>query len=234
MNDPRPALLLTRPAAASQRFADGFRARFGADWPIVISPLMETRLLSPDLPETPFAHVAFTSETAVAAYSRLTRDRTPTTWCVGQRTAQAAQAAGFAARQGQGDAETLIKLIRTERPAGPFLWPHGAHLARDLAADLGAAGFDVTSLQVYAQRAIGPTAEAMALLAGDSPVLLPLFSPRSARLAADAFAAHVAPIRVAALSQAVAKAAAGLSPERLSIARTPESECLLDALAALI
>ncbi len=234
MSDPRPTLLLTRPLATSRRFADGFRARFGQDWPIVLCPLMETQHLSPDLPDKPFAHVAFTSETAVAAYARLSGDRTPIAWCVGQRTALAARTAGFPVRQGPGDAEALMNLIRAERPAGAFLWPRGAQIARDLASELRAAGFEITGLQVYTQRAADPTAGAMALLAGDRPLLLPLFSPRSARLAADAFGAHAAPIRVAALSPAVADAAGRLAPERLSIAGKPESESLLDALAALI
>lgn len=234
MSDPRPTLLLSRPIAASRRFADAFRARFGADWPIVICPLMETQNLSPALPPRPFAHLAFTSEAAVAAYARLTVDRTPTAWCVGRRTARAAAAAGFAVRQGPGDAAALANLIRAERPTGAFLWPHGAHVARDLAADLSAAGFDVAALPVYAQHPLAPSSKAQTLLAGGRPVLLPLFSPRSARLAASAFVGHAAPLRIAAFSPAVADAATDLGPERLSIASEPDSESLLAALAALI
>ncbi|HQY42912.1 MAG TPA: uroporphyrinogen-III synthase [Paracoccaceae bacterium] len=234
MTDPRPTLLLTRPFAAGQEFTETFKARFGADWPTLLSPLMETQPLSPELPQRPFAHIAFTSQAAVPVFARLTADRTQTAWCVGQRTALAAKAAGFAIRQGAGDAHALARIIRTERPAGAILWPHGAQTAHDLAADLSAAGFDVTALLVYAQQPLAPTPAAQMLLAGGAPVLLPLFSPRSARLAVTAFGAHAAPLRVAALSPAVANAAAGLAPERLSIARTPDSESLLAALAALI
>ena len=39
---------------------------------------------------------------------------------------------------------------------------------------------------VYDQQAVPLTNEAGALLAGTAPVILPLFSPRSARLVADA------------------------------------------------
>lgn len=233
MTRPRPTLLLTRPLAASQRFAQAFRGRFGADWPVVISPLMATTFLAPDLPDVEPEHLLFTSETAVAAHCRLTAGRRATAWCVGPRTTAAARAAGFAVREGPGDAPALAALLKASPPGGAILWPHGADIAHDLVADLAQAGIALRALTVYRQGPCPPTALAAELLATPRPVLLPLFSPRSARLVIDAFPDAAAPLLVAALGPAVAAAAAPLRPQRLSVADRPDSESLLAALGAL-
>ena len=59
----RPPLLLTRPRAGSERFAAQFRARMGADWPVVIAPLLETAPTGADLPAA--NALILTSEQAV-------------------------------------------------------------------------------------------------------------------------------------------------------------------------
>ncbi len=227
MDRTRPTLLLTRPAAASARFARDFAARFGAEWPVVIAPLMETVFLSPPLSAGPFAGVILTSETAVGAYARLTDDRSPPAWCVGPRTAAAAQAAGFQARQGPGDAAGLARLLAAERH-GVWLWPRG----RDVATDLTGVGPAIQPLIVYEQRPSDLPPPALALLAGAAPVILPLFSPRSARLFA-ATGPHRAPLMVAALSQAVA-AALPQGVSALEIADRPDADGMSQALARLI
>jgi len=230
---PRPTLLLTRRLAASLRFAQAFRGRFGADWPVVISPLMVTTFLAPDLPDEAPDQILFTSETAVEAFVRLTSDRRATAWCVGPRTSAMALAAGFGVREGPGDALALAAQIRAAPPGGRMLWPRGAHTAHDFETDLAQVGLPVRCVTVYRQEPVPPTREATDLVAALDPILLPLFSPRSARLASDAFAAAVAPLLVAALSPAVAEAAGPLHPQRLSVADRPDSESLLAAMAAL-
>jgi uroporphyrinogen-III synthase len=86
---------------------------------------------------------------------------------------------------------------------------------------------------VYDQRAVPLTNEARRLLAGDRAVVVPLFSPRSADLllAQGPFAA---PLRVAALSPAVAARAEGLCPERMVVAERPDGVAMMDAVASLI
>ena len=234
MKDPRPPLLLTRPLAASERFAAAFRTRFGADWPVILSPLMRVEFLSPDLSSAPVDHLVFTSETAVGAYARLARDRRATAWCVGPRTAAAARTAGFAVQDAAGDGRRLAMMIKSSDVAGRILWPHGADVAHDIAADLSADGIKTDGLVVYTQATLDPSPAAMALMEGADPVLLPLFSPRSARLAVRAFGRATAPLLVAALSPAVAAAASPLAPRRMTTAAKPDSESLLEAMAALI
>lgn len=234
MEPARPALLLTRPDAQSRRFAALFRARFGADWPVVLSPLTEIAFLSCDLPAGLPSDIIFTSENAVAAFSRLSRDRHAVAWCVGPRTEAAARAAGFSTRRGPGDWTGLARLLIEAGRVRRVLHPRGVHAAGDLAGELGSAGIETVSIPIYDQKELLPTAEALRLIEAPRPVLLPLFSPRSARLATRAFAAAKAPLRIAAISAAADAAASGLQATARIIAARPDGDAMLDALAVLI
>lgn len=180
----RPVLLLTRPPADSQRFAAML-----PDWRAVISPLL--RIVAVDhegagLRDAP--GLVFTSAHAVPAAGP---GRGRLALCVGGHTAQAARAAGFDVRTGNGFAEGLLPLI--ENAPVPLMHPHGRHMARRL---------PVPGVVVYDQQAVPLTDAAQALLAGEGPVVLPLFSPRSARLAADAARGARAPLWPVAISDA--------------------------------
>lgn len=236
MPDPRPTLLLTRPRAASARFAALFGARFGPDWPVVIAPLMQTEWLTlePAGPAPDGCDLIFTSETAVAAWCRLTTDRGARAWCVGPRTADAARQAGFAVAEGPGTAEGLARTIAAARPANRLLWPSGRAIAADMTSLLQDHGLIAERLVVYDQTTLPLGEEAGGLLAGRSPVLLPLFSPRSAELAAGAMARRNAPIWLAAISPAAAAAALPLAADRQAVAAHPDADGMMGALAALI
>jgi uroporphyrinogen-III synthase len=235
MSSARPSLLLTRPKAQSLRFADAFAARFGADWPIVISPLTELVFLSPDLPQDQGRALIFTSETAVAAFARLTDRRDMTVFCVGPRTARVAAGAGFTdVRAGDSDGLALTAAIIASGHAGPFLHVRGAHVARDLAGTLAAAGMQVEQVIAYDQPPLPMTPQAMGLMRSPGRVLLPLFSPRAAELAGLSMVQAGGGPLIAAISEAVARAAAGLRPSSLVIARRPDASAMLDALDDLI
>lgn len=236
MPDPRPTLLLTRPRAASARFAALFRAQFGPDWPVVIAPLMQTDWLTPEPVELSKGghELIFTSETAVAAWCRLTAERGARAWCVGPRTADAARQAGFAVAEGPGTAEGLARMIAAARPANRLLWPSGGAIAADMASLLQNHGLIAERLVVYDQTALPLGAEARRLLAGQTPVLLPLFSPRSANLAACAMGGRTAPLWLVAISPSVAAAALALAADRQTVAAHPDAGGMMGALAALI
>lgn len=233
MAETRPTLLLTRPEAGSSRFACAFRARFGADWPVVIAPLMQTRWLQAPLDLAGCDGLVFTSETAVRAFARLTDRRDLPAWCVGIRTADAAATAGFRAITGPGDALGLASLLADRAQGQCLIWPRGLDMAQDLCALTQPDGPRITPAIVYAQDALPLRAEARACLAHTAPLLVPLFSPRSARLFAKAAGRPVAPLLMAAISPAVADVARVLDPERLVTATHADGESLLDALATL-
>lgn len=234
MPDHRPTLLLTRPASASARFAAAFRAQFGTDWPIVLSPLMETVWQSPMLDLDGVAALIFSSENAVHAYGRLKTARNLRAWCVGSRTAEAARLAGFDVVEGPGDAARLAAMILRTGTGGRVLWLRGQQVAFDIANRLNRAGTETVSVVVYDHKALMPTDAARTLMAGSEPVLLPLFSSLSAARAQAAFADHRAPLWVAALSPTIAAACAPLGACRLSVAVRPDSESLLAALREIL
>ncbi len=200
----------------------------------MISPLTAIVELSPDLPAGDWPDVIFTSENAVRAFERLSAGRTATAWCVGVRTAAAAAAAGFRTRTGPGDVSGLFGAIVADGTVARLLYPRPVHAAGNLEKRLNSAGIETKSILTYDQKSRPPTPEALGLMAGAAPVLLPLFSPRSAALAAGAFATDRAPLWVAAISDATATAAAALVARRCVVAVRPNAEAMLDAIGELI
>ncbi|WP_101342184.1 uroporphyrinogen-III synthase [Cereibacter azotoformans] len=232
-----PAVLLTRPEAQGARFAVALREALGPVR-LVTSPLMVPEFLSPPIALLPEALI-FTSETGVEGFRRLAAPGLAgvgRAWCVGNRTARAARAAGLDAQSAEGDAEALIAAIVAAGERGPLLHLRGAESRGEVAPRLAAQGLVVVEAVVYDQRPQPLLPEALALLAGAAPVLAPLFSPRTARLLGLELArAGVAPqLWVAAMSPAVAEAAGALSPARLRVAARPDAEALLDAVKALL
>jgi uroporphyrinogen-III synthase len=118
---------------------------------------------------------------------------------------------------------------------GPFLHARGREARGEVAARLRAAGIGCVEAVVYDQVALPLSAEAQALLAGDAPVLVPLFSPMSAARLAAALAGIPlrAPLLVAAMSPAVSAAWTGPAPLGLAVARRPDAPAMLDALKGL-
>ncbi len=253
----RAVLLLTRPAAQSERFAHEALERLADDLSlsgaghdaeaetrpglrVVISPVLEIvprRLL---LRPFDYAGLIFTSENGVAAFA----EDAPAqayglpVWSVGNRTAEAARRAGFgtvfsAADEG-GDAEALLRLLLETRPEGPLLHLRGAHARGDLPPRLSAAGLPCTAAIVYDQLARPLSPEALRVLEATEPVLLPLFSPRTATLCAEGAAGAQAPLYPVAISNAAARAWQALRPEAPVVSAHPNSAAMLDALSGII
>ncbi|MDP0930121.1 uroporphyrinogen-III synthase [Paracoccus onubensis] len=204
-------LLLTRPEADSRRFAamlPEFRA--------VISPILRIEPVAHDASRLRAARgLVFTSAHAVASAGP---GRGRLALCVGGRTAQVARAAGFMTREGNGFADSLLPLI--ESAEMPLIHPHGRHLAREL---------PVEGMVVYDQIAQPLNADARALLTCEAPVLLPLFSPRSARLLAAQTGESCAELWIVAISPAAAVAWSGPCSRQITAAGPTA-----DAMAAAI
>jgi uroporphyrinogen-III synthase len=231
----RRTLLLTRPEAASARFAAQARARFGQELRVVISPVLHPVFLTPETSVDTLGGVIFSSETGVEGFCRAFAARGLPAWCVGPRTAEAARNAGFDSRVAGGDAQALVALLLSERPQGPLLHARGRDTTGNLARDLRMGGLDATEAVVYVQEAQPLSDEARRLLAGRAEVLLPVFSPRSAQLlAAQLDRSTRAPILLAALSPAVARLASALPALRRETADSPDAGGMLNALARLL
>ena len=183
-----PLILLTRPRAQGARFGALCKAEFGTRAEVMQAPMQEivwTRP-SPALPKD--AALIFTSENGVRAALRAGAGKGANrrAYCIGTRTAEVARKAGFDAVSADGTMEDLAALILQLPPGGPLVHLHGAFVRGDLAGQLAAAGLPATGHVVYEQRALPLEPEARAALASPRRVIAPLFSPRSARLLADA------------------------------------------------
>jgi uroporphyrinogen-III synthase len=100
-----------------------------------------------------------------------------------------------------------------------------------VAARLAALGLPAAEAVVYDQRPQPLTPAARAWLAGARPVIVPLFSPRSAALFAAEAAGAAAPLRIAALSAAVAAAAPPAA--LLAVAARPDAAAMSDLVDSL-
>ncbi|PQO24371.1 uroporphyrinogen-III synthase [Rhodobacteraceae bacterium WD3A24] len=226
------AVLLTRPKAQAEDFADQLRAALGPR-EVVIAPVIEIVPRPATALPAGIGGLIFTSVNGVAGFAAMGGRRGLPAWCVGEATARAARAAGCDAIAAGGDAEALLQLLVQSRPEGPLVHVRGAHAAGRLTERLVAAGIDARALVAYDQNSRALDSAAHALLAREAPVLLPLFSPRSARLVAAEVAQT--PLRarllVCALSQAVARAWRDMRPaDAPEIAARPDAAAMIAAM----
>lgn len=212
-----PVLLLTRPEDASRRFAAAV-ADLGLR--VVISPVLRIVPVAHDAARLAAASgLVLTSVNALAAAGP---GRGRPAICVGPATAQAARAAGYRVTEGPGDAERMLPLLQDLGPG--WLHPHGAHVAKVL---------PVPGMVVYDQQPLALNDQARAALAGPAPVLVPLFSPRSARVLADQLGQPRAPIWLAPIS-AAANRAWDAPAARRHVAATPDGPGVRAAISALL
>lgn len=225
-----PVILLTRPLAQSQSFADQIGNA-------LISPLMRPEFLSPPLPFGDFAAVVLTSQTGAEAAGRISAaglDLPKRAFCVGDRTAAVARLAGFEVSSAGGNADDLLAHISSAAPVGRMLLLQGQDSVGDLKNRLISAGIETVSQIIYRQIAQTLTDEAISVMQGSAAVILPIFSPRSARLLATELrrVAAKAPVLVAALSPAVAEAF-DFPTVFTEIAARPDNAAMLRAVQTL-
>ncbi len=223
-----PKLLLTRPAAQSARFKQQL-LQSGFQGEILISPLLKiapTHVV-PDLSD--YSGVIFTSRTAVDLASPLPI----TAWCVGDQTAEAANAAGWSAISAGGDVNALYERIVADAPEGKILHLRGHHTRGDLVGRLRKTGIHADAHILYEQPAVSLTKAAKSMLAGEAPVIVPLFSPRTAEqfLKQGPFAA---PIWVVSLSGTIAESVAVAGAARHIKVPMPTADHMVEGINCLI
>lgn len=242
-------VLLTRPEAQSRRFAAQVEGRLGSGVRVVIAPVMRIAPCGPLPGLAPGDVPVFTSESGAEAFAALGGACVGPAFAVGGHTAAVARRLGFApVVEGPGDGAGLAGVIaRAEGgaegmaqvgahggPEGRVIWHlHGAHVAGDVTGLLRARGIKARDAAIYDQVAEPLSAEARALLAGDAPVLVPVFSARTARLLAGDLAQARAPVGLAAISPAVAGHLPVQSAGKVAVAARADAAAVLDLLAEL-
>ena len=146
---------------------------------------------------------------------------------VGEKTAELARAAGAEARALGEDVEAFLE--SSEAIKGPAVFCRGVHSRGDLAGGLRERGLEVDEAVIYDQQALPLASAARKLLAGQAPVIAPVFSPRTAAL----LSGHgdiSAPLTIIAMSAAVA-GALGEAAET-EVVPSPTSEAMQAAVLA--
>ncbi|MEB8387850.1 uroporphyrinogen-III synthase [Rhodobacteraceae bacterium KMM 6894] len=226
-----PTLLITRPEPGCTQFATMARDVLG-DVPIVRSPVMAIEATG-DLPcLDDIRALILTSPQGVAQFVARSARRDLPVFAVGDGTAQAAQAAGLNAVSARGDAADLVACILEQGVSGPMLHLRGTHAAGDVAGALRTVGIDAREAVIYAQNPQSLSAEALNVLKGVRPIVVPLFSPRSSTLVFDQMTPR-APLLVLAISAAVARMVPPEMAVRVETVDRPDAKAMLAALPEL-
>ena len=185
-------VVLTRPENSSRQVLAACETALGKAVLAEVSPILRIIPVGgwPDL--TAFQAVLLSSVHGVQG--RLDGLRA---YCVGNRTAMAAEKAGAKVVMTAQDADHLPEDIPERR----VMYLRGSHVSTDLATRYGC-----SEKIVYDQHSIPLTKAALNALTGEKQVILPLFSPRSARLVAKEVAQLGQKVHIIAMSGSIAEA----------------------------
>ena len=147
----RSAVILTRPKESSVRAAVYLENILGGKAQIIISPVVRVVRTgtAPDLAK--YSGVIFTSQSGVDAFAGISIDRRMPAYCVGPRTAAAADSLGFQVCTADRTSKSLLDLIAAAADSGRLLYARGEHVACDLRARLADRGREVDEAVVYRQ-----------------------------------------------------------------------------------
>lgn len=201
--DATPIVLLIRPVGQSKRLLSEIEAAFGSSVAAVISPIIRIVPIPATYDLTHYSAVILTSVNAVRNAVGLYGKRV---YCVGNRTRIAATKAGGEVFWTAENSEMLINRLLAERPAGRLVHLRGKYISVDIEAALSSGGLETESVIIYDQIAEKPGAALQAAMDGSMPTILPLYSPRSARLLGKSINSPSVKARVIAISPSVAEA----------------------------
>lgn len=228
----QPIILITRPEPGGSHLAHALMGR-RPEAPVLQSPVMRIRYLT-----DPFATggraVILTSQNAVHWVAQT--DAVPAgtmAYCVGARTTARARELGLIAHQTGDSAGELVARLIAMPPPIRLIHLRGGHSRGDIAASLTRAGVSCDEQIVYAQDPVPLTQAAQSVLQDQTPVILPLYSPRSAALLASAARAARAPIYTVAISSAADTAWTVPQTRARHVAKRPSADCMLDTIVAI-
>lgn len=228
-----PTLLMTRPREAAERFvarlAPGVRDKLR----VIYAPLMQIDFLPGPVSLQGVHGVIFTSANGVAAAQAAGVRPTLPAYCVGSATTAAARRARWSVEEVCETADALVAALIARRPPAPLLHLRGTHARGEIAERLTAVGLETRAQPIYDQKLAGLSDAARQALAGPDPVIVPLFSPRSARHFADVCTGS-APLCLAAISVAAAEPVENMGHRALIVAERPDGAAMALAVTRLL
>ncbi|NOX39524.1 MAG: uroporphyrinogen-III synthase [Alphaproteobacteria bacterium] len=188
-SNPDVHVLLTRPAAQAATYKAELEAQFGLKIHVTLSPLLHISVRDDPILLDGTDVLLFTSVNGVKAFGQASDRRDIPCFCVGDKTTIAAQHLGLSAISATGSLPDLVELVTRKAGIKPFSTLHlrGAEVAGNLVKQLTRSEIDASEQIIYDQELLPLNDNATSLLSGPSPVVIPLFSPRTAR----AFSAEI-------------------------------------------
>lgn len=218
-------VILTRPRAASEAFKADLEPSL-AGVSILMSPLLEIVPTDYSVDLTGYFGVIFTSTNGVL------HGGPPSdvpAFCVGNATTELAVQHGWNAQTLGETSQDLIAALKDLRPQVPLLHIGGRHRRGDVATHLARSGISTDTIDVYDQRLKPLSNEAKLVLRGEKPVIVPLFSPRTA----GQFAAEAdikAPVHFVAISDSVLAEVATLPYVSQHVSSAPDAKSVSETL----
>ena len=221
-------LLLTRPLAGSEAFWQALSGEVRSLVVPIFSPLIEIIPIesTPDIEGC----VIFSSVNGVEN-SPLGDGRIA--YCVGEMTTNAAVSAGWNACQVGETANHLVAVLAALPEKTVFTHLSGIHARGNIAQLLSAAGHYTRRIAVYDQLQCKFTREATEAIASKVPMLVPLFSPRTALTFMEQDIGQ-APRHLIALSEDVAASVRKLNWSSLTVCAAPTRETMVDAVQKVV
>ena len=214
----RPHLLITRPQASADSFVARLSHDIQAQSSVLVSPLMKIVPAGEKPNLLGYSGVIFTSVNAVEC-APMGNGRSA--HCVGGTTTKIAIAAGWKVLSTAINADGLIDNIINAGATGPFIHLAGRHRRGEIAEKLSIQGTHVDVHTLYDQQLLPLSEEAQSFLNGEARVVVPLFSPRTAKHFIEQ-AQRLDRVTVIAISDAVASLCKGV--HAIQIAEAPTRE----------
>jgi uroporphyrinogen-III synthase len=226
-HDQAAMILLTRPQSGSERFGAALRAQI-PEAEILISPLIDIEYICPPPNIAAYGGIVFTSVHGVELFQNHDVPEHMPCFAVGPRTAQAASDAGFLVEKSNGNSAALVKMILSHPNLGQLLHVHGEHTRGEVAKQLSQSGCPCESMVVYAQTAKLLSSRVIKTVQGGNPLILPLFSPRTAILLLEQMT-PTAGSHIVAMSKSVAEPFYKFDQLGMTVVDVPRSDKMLRA-----
>ncbi|WP_195821067.1 uroporphyrinogen-III synthase [Roseobacter sp. MH60115] len=223
-------LIMTRPVEANARFVAQLPMSLSGRLAVIESPLIEIVPERADFEIGAGEAVIFTSANGVR---HAPGGQGRQAFCVGQRTTEAAGAAGWESVFCGQTSDALVSSLLAAPPTARLWHLAGRHTRGQIAERLTAGGLPVTRITVYDQALRPLTSQAKSVLQHGNPVILPVFSPRTAAQFAQECPADACP-HIVALSEAVAAAMTHLNYASLEITSMPDAQTVVKCLEKVV
>jgi len=222
-------LLITRPAPKAHGFAQRVAGDLPAGAQTIVSPVLRIVPVDGRVDLNGVSGLVISASSALPFVPADAVGRQFSAYCVGRNTTQTARDAGLKAQFCGETAQDLINTILQDSPGGRLLHLRGTHARGDIANSLTNGGQPCGEAIVYDQIPQELSHVAHQALVGPHPVVVPVFSPRSAAVLGQQAIDARAPIVLVALSPAVAEAWSGPVPAETLCAARPDAASMQTA-----